>query len=316
MRNPKDLIPAIVLALVAVGAMLVGVSAGASASDAAPPASIGAGLGQTAQVDNTAAQVCGIVALKAGFGYKATVAGYPQIVVAVAVALAESSCNPNAQGHNGPTSGCPNGSTDRGLWQINNCYHPEVSNACAYQIQCNADAAFRISSGGTNWTPWSTFNSGAWRSHISTARAATVHITFQLKNQKNGTCLTTNGSQAFNGGQIYQHACRSSSNYQKWTVLDTNGQRFILRNVATGTCLSGSSQGGAGTPVHQWTCNRSGPYQQWWVNGTGKLNTNGNADAILVNNKNGLCLADGAKTANGSPVLQQGCAGGPYEQWN
>jgi hypothetical protein len=304
------------MALAAVSAMLLVTPAAASASDQ-PPASIGSGLGSTTTADNTAAQVCGIVALKAGFGYKSTVAGYPQIVVAVAVALAESSCNPTAKGSNGPTSGCPNGSVDRGLWQINSCYHSEVSDACAYQIQCNANAAFNISSGGTNWSPWSTYNSGAWRSHIDTAKAAVVNITFQLKNQADGTCLTTDGSQARDGGRIWQWACNSSSNFQRWTVLDNYGERFILKNVATGTCLAGNGSGGSGAPVHQWTCDKSGSYQQWWVNGSGKLNTNGNADAIFVNNANGLCLDDtSASTANGTLVLQLTCYGGVYEQWN
>ncbi|MER6100747.1 transglycosylase SLT domain-containing protein, partial [Streptomyces sp. NPDC001728] len=90
------------------------------------------------------------------------------LVTAVAVALAESSCNPSAYNvtNNTPPS------TDRGLWQINDYWHPEVNDACAYDPQCNANAAFAISSGGTNWQPWSTFNQGAHRRHLDEARAA------------------------------------------------------------------------------------------------------------------------------------------------
>lgn len=94
------------------------------------------------------------------------------LVTAVAVALAESGCNLTARGTNGPTSGCPNGSVDRGLWQINDCYHPEVSDACAYDAQCNADATYRISSGGTDWRPWTTYRSGVYRRFLDEARAA------------------------------------------------------------------------------------------------------------------------------------------------
>jgi hypothetical protein len=84
-------------------------------------------------------------------------AGFPRssLVTAVAIALAESNCNPLAKSP--PNT---NGTIDRGLWQINTV-HQDVTDACAYDAQCNANAAFRISSGGTNWKPWSTYNNGA-----------------------------------------------------------------------------------------------------------------------------------------------------------
>ncbi|GAB3896785.1 hypothetical protein GCM10029964_078680 [Kibdelosporangium lantanae] len=86
-------------------------------------------------------------------------------VTAVAVAMAESRCDPLARGSNP-------GSVDRGLWQINDYYHPEVSDACAYDAQCNANAAYRISDGGTDWTQWSTYQSKAYRQFLDDARAA------------------------------------------------------------------------------------------------------------------------------------------------
>jgi hypothetical protein len=306
------------MAVIAICGLALAAPAAALASGhpAEKPAAIGPGLG-TAHPSVSAATVCAVVANKAGFGYKATVDGYPQIVVAVSVALAESSCNASAVNVNGPTSGCPNGSEDRGLWQINNCYHPNVSNACAFQIQCNANAAFTISDGGTNWTPWSTFNSGAWESYISLAKSVISGFTYTLKDQADGTCLDADGSDTGNGGPIWQWACNSSSNYQRWTVEDVYGQRFLLKNVATGTCLAGNGNAGSGGTVHQWKCNSAGAYQQWSVRGTGKLNTNGNADAIFVNNANGLCLDDtSASHANKTPVYQLTCAGGLWEQWN
>jgi hypothetical protein len=112
-----------------------------------------------------ASDLCAQVGSRAGFRGGA-------LVTAVAVALAESGCNPGAAGRNGPTSGCPNGSLDRGLWQINDCYHRDVTDACAYDAQCNANAAYRISSQGTNWNPWTTFRTGAYRAHIAEAQAA------------------------------------------------------------------------------------------------------------------------------------------------
>lgn len=101
-------------------------------------------------------------------------AGFPasSMVTAVAIALAESSCDPNKTNKNGSSGDCPNGSTDRGLWQINDCYHPEVNEACAFDAACNAKAALAISSGGTNWSPWAAYNNGAYKHHIDEAQAA------------------------------------------------------------------------------------------------------------------------------------------------
>lgn len=63
-----------------------------------------------------------------------------------------------------------------GLWQINNCYHPTVNDTCAYNAQCNANAAYSISSGGGNWQPWSTYNNGAYAGYLSAAQAAVARL--------------------------------------------------------------------------------------------------------------------------------------------
>ncbi|MGW2369734.1 transglycosylase SLT domain-containing protein, partial [Streptomyces sp. NPDC001667] len=109
--------------------------------------------------------LCAQVGYNAGFRGEA-------LELAVAVALAESSCNPSA--HN--TSGNSPASTDRGLWQINDYWHKEVDDACAYAPQCNADAAFRISNGGRSWDQWSTYNEGAHLRHMGEARAAVARL--------------------------------------------------------------------------------------------------------------------------------------------
>src|ERR1044072_4069643 len=69
-----------------------------------------------------AADLCARVGEKAGF----TRSG--NLTLAVAIALAESGCNPAALGHN------TNGTTDRGLWQINSI-HTGVSDACAFNAE-------------------------------------------------------------------------------------------------------------------------------------------------------------------------------------
>jgi hypothetical protein len=135
------------------------------------PASLG-GPASTAvaplAVTADAADLCAEVGSQAGFSDD-------RLVTAVAIALAESGCNPNVPDNfNGPTAGCPNGSYDRGLWQINDCYHAEVSDACAHDPQCNANAAYRISSGGTDWTQWATYGNGTgpYRNFLAQAQAA------------------------------------------------------------------------------------------------------------------------------------------------
>lgn len=63
-------------------------------------------------------------------------------------------------------------SRDRGLWQINDRAHPDVTDAQAFNPLENAKAAYRISGGGTNWRPWTTYNSGAYKKWLNDARTA------------------------------------------------------------------------------------------------------------------------------------------------
>ncbi len=88
------------------------------------------------------------------------------LVWAVAVALAESGGRTDAVGTN------VTGSKDRGLWQINNRAHPDVSDAEALNPLSNAKAAYKISSGGKNWRPWSAYNNGRAATFLPRARTA------------------------------------------------------------------------------------------------------------------------------------------------
>jgi hypothetical protein len=98
-------------------------------------------------------------------------AGFPctgsRIATAVAVAKAESSFRPRITNTVGNTRGI-----DRGLWQINSYWHPEVSASCALSASCNARAAARISSKGTSWTQWWTWKNNKHAPFMSQARAA------------------------------------------------------------------------------------------------------------------------------------------------
>lgn len=81
--------------------------------------------------------------------------------IIVAIAQAESSLNTNAKGTN------TDGSIDRGILQINNKWHAEVSDACAYDPACAFQQGYRISNKGTNFSPWSTYTSGAYKKYLS-----------------------------------------------------------------------------------------------------------------------------------------------------
>lgn len=97
---------------------------------------------------------------------------------AVAVSGAETggTYNPTLDSAPNHTSGPDNGSVDRGLWQFNSYWHAEVSDSDAHDPDASARAAYRISRGGSSWTAWSTYNSGAYKAYLPAARAAVAAL--------------------------------------------------------------------------------------------------------------------------------------------
>lgn len=73
-------------------------------------------------------------------------------VLALAVLLAESGGDADAVHVNRNDNGI-----DRGLFQINSKYHPEVSDAVAFDPAQNVAAAWRISRGFSDFRQWATF---------------------------------------------------------------------------------------------------------------------------------------------------------------
>lgn len=263
--------------------------------------------------------MCAKVAAKAGFSFTKTVAtsagAQPQIVVAIAVAMAESSCTPRAKNVN------EGGSVDRGLWQMNSRYHSEVSDSCAYQIQCNANAAWTVSSHGAKWSPWSAYNNGSWKTFLANARAAiSGGFTFLLGNQAAGTCLAADRADHADGAHVWQWKCDPADRYQQWTVTSAVGAAPILRNLGTGTCLAWDpAKTGDGGRVFQRACAVGDAAEQFAFLGTGRLNVAGEADGLMQNVHSGICLAaDSSVPAdNGKVVRQWGCANNDrYQMWN
>ena len=93
----------------------------------------------------------------------AAAAGFPSSIVptAVAIALAESSGNPNAVNPSDPGG-------SYGLWQINLGAHPEFANANLMDPQTNANAAFQVYL-EQGFGAWSTYTSGAYMRYLSAA---------------------------------------------------------------------------------------------------------------------------------------------------
>jgi hypothetical protein len=121
-------------------------------------------------------------ALRAGFSASAA-------AVAVAIAGAESTWRLDAKGDTcgglaGPCASSCQGYCSFGPWQVNVCAHARLmrsltssSDPCVWS-QWLADwdhaarAAYEVSSHGTDWTPWTTYNTGAYRSYLSVAQQA------------------------------------------------------------------------------------------------------------------------------------------------
>lgn len=108
-----------------------------------------------------------------------------QLATAVAIALAESGGNAHARCYNYRT---PSGrvtcgrrgtwtiSTDRCLFQVNDRAHPWSTRGDIDDPLTCARAALRVSHGGRNWRPWSTYLSGSYRRHLAAARAAVAQV--------------------------------------------------------------------------------------------------------------------------------------------
>lgn len=103
--------------------------------------------------------------LQAGPGFTLkSEAGKKRTAIALAIAGAESGWDPEAVNRN------LDGSIDRGAWQFNSKWHPEVTPECAFDLQCAAREVHRVSLAGTNFSQWTTWRTGAYRKHLPLAR--------------------------------------------------------------------------------------------------------------------------------------------------
>ena len=80
----------------------------------------------------------------------------------VAICLAES----------GGDTQAVSGTADYGIVQIHLASHPDVTMACALDPSCALGKAYQISGGGADFSPWSTYTSGAYRLYLTQAQQA------------------------------------------------------------------------------------------------------------------------------------------------
>lgn len=100
--------------------------------------------------------------------------------IAAAIAMAESGGNTTA------TDQDSNGTVDRGLWQINSVHGTQST----YDVMGNARAAVAISSNGQNWSPWTTYTSGAYRTFVQTNVPADMGAPINATNAAANATLT------------------------------------------------------------------------------------------------------------------------------
>lgn len=105
----------------------------------------------------------------AQIGFYARQVGFSgrSLVIAIAIALAESGGSVGAI-----NTANSNGTTDRGLWQINSVHRQYNPQRLLTDPTYNAKAAWEISSGGTNWFPWTTYTNGRYQRFLNDAQQA------------------------------------------------------------------------------------------------------------------------------------------------
>lgn len=97
--------------------------------------------------------------------------------IAIAIALAESSGNPNAYNPElAASGGTPQGQGSYGLWQIYLKKHPEFQDINLYDPQSNANAAFEVSKFGSDFTPWATYTNRKYTAYMSVANQAVLAL--------------------------------------------------------------------------------------------------------------------------------------------
>jgi hypothetical protein len=258
------------------------------------------GVALSAAALAAAAGRCAAWASQAGFADNGYLAG--SLTTAVAVALAESGCDPSACYDDTTGATCTRhvrrgDSVDRGAWQINSG-NRGISGKCAYTGTCAALAAYsQLSRDGSDFAPWSTYLADNYAGFLPAAQTAVNALQAgTVTSGIAGSCLGYR-SDAVQAPAIAED-CGSRAADQQWTV------RGSTLQTSAGLCLAASSRRRAG-PVALRDCN--GSLLQEWV---------AHADAALYNPAARRCLNDpGGAGQPGAVIGDLACNGLPDQAW-
>jgi hypothetical protein len=122
-------------------------------------------------------------------------------------------------------------------------------------------------------------------------------------------CLDVNAAASANGTKIQQWTCNGSG-AQAFTLEDSGGGTYRLRNVNSGKCLDIKNGGTSnGTKVQLYTCG-STARQKW------KVQDAGGGYSTLVNPSSNRCLdVNGGGNADGTQVQIWSCNGSTAQAW-
>jgi hypothetical protein len=302
--RPRVLAASLACAAVAASIALTAAAQGAAAGTTARPHQAHATgfrppvLSGTALV--TAAGHCAAWAANAGFANNGYLAG--SLTTAVAVALAESGCDPaacfdNTTGKNCTPPGPPADSVDRGAWQLNSKVPGATSDKCAFNGPCSATAAYRVESqDGTFFAAWVRYQTDDYAGFLPAAQAAVNALRAgTVTSGEIGSCLGYPRDRA-NAKVILQN-CGSAAADQIWRV--SGG---VIR-TGGGLCLTAGSRHPAAVLLGR--CGRS-PLQRWLAHGDDSLYSQGAR----------RCLTDprGADKP-GAVIGLAGCTGARDQTW-
>jgi Lysozyme like domain/Ricin-type beta-trefoil lectin domain len=190
---------------------------------------------------------------------------------------------------------CPGGLYDRGLWQLNSKYHPDVSDACAFRAQCNADAAYEVSTRGASFAPWAVYGSAGYARYLAAAEAAVSGLSAgSIPSALFGICLARGQSTV--GSAVVIRRCARRHRTEQWTI--------DAHTIYQGSrCLAAGAVGQPAVTVETCTVSDS---QVWTTI----------RDNQIRNLQNGECLIDpGASRQPGTRLDLAPCAGTREQAW-
>jgi hypothetical protein len=259
------------------------------------------GIALSARALAAAADRCAAWASRAGFAANGYLAG--SLTTAVAVALAESGCNPAACFDETTGTTCaahvpPRHSVDRGAWQINGRSPGRAAIRCAFSGPCSARAAYSsFSLDGTYFSRWSTYLTDTYAQFLAAAQASVNALRAgTVTGGLPGSCLGY-PSDVLMGAAVLE-SCGSGAADEQWTTASS-----ALR-TSGGLCLTAASRSQS-APVVLSTCDSS-PLQRWLAH----------ADAALYNPAARRCLSyPGTTSTAGAVIGDLACNGTAGQAW-